>query len=170
MRRTLVAVLVAFVAAVPAAAQPASDTTCRAAFRAYDAAVKGFSMARDDGQALHSMISRAAQRVRRADCLTALDDLRALERLQRQVAGSVTFESGASIRPVALQVGIVPGYADEFAARRFFGELGYRVRSQGAPGLGRRIYLGPFATEGGIAAAADLARRAGFVAPYARLF
>ena len=55
-------------------------------------------------------------------------------------------------------------------ARQYFGGLGLRVRSIGAPGLGRRIYVGPFATEGGLAEATEIARRGGFVAPYPARF
>jgi hypothetical protein len=173
MRRIVFAALLALAPAAGALAAGPSDgeTVCRNAFRAYDFAVLNFGNSGERAnEVLAPAIGKAAQRVRREGCLTPFDDVAALARLRAEVAGTVAFDGGAPIRPIALQVGIVPGYAGEFAARQFFGELGYRVRSQGAPGLGRRIYLGPFATEGGMAYAADLARRAGFVAPYPRRF
>ena len=56
--------------------------------------------------------------------------------------------------------------ADEANAIAFFNAHGARARSIGAAGLGRRIYLGPFATQGALDQARDLAVAAGFTAPY----
>jgi hypothetical protein len=141
---------------------------CERLFRDYDTAlrVSGGGFGRPD-LVLPTRVSRTAQRVREGGCLTWFgEDPRALAALQADLAAGLRGESGAPIRPVTLQLGIVPGYFSEFQARQFFGELGYRVRSRGAPGLGRRIGLGPFTTEGGLAEAAAAARRAGFPAPY----
>jgi hypothetical protein len=170
MRLPIILAVAAF-ALGPSSAGAASVQDCLRGFRSYDVAVLNFDGSTDlDDVALPMQVGRAAQRLRARDCVTHLDDLVALTRLRESLEGAVVGESGAPIRPIALQVGIVGGIFDEVQARDFFGRLGYRVRSQGAPGLGRRIYLGPFATEGGMAEAAEIARRAGFVAPYPRRF
>ena len=57
---------------------------------------------------------------------------------------------GAAIAPVGLHAGVVTNMEDDAAARAFFAANGVPARSIGAPGLGRRIYLGPFATEGAL--------------------
>lgn len=166
---TLVALLALGLAGcAPGLALRAAPADCERLFRDYDTAlrVSGGGFGRPD-LVLPTRVSRAAQRVRVGGCLTDFgEDPRALAALQANLAAGVRGESGAPIRPVTLQLGIVPGIFSEFEARRFFGELGYRVRSRGAPGLGRRIGLGPFTTEGGLAEAAEAARRAGFPAPY----
>ncbi len=146
----------------------AAPTDCARLFRDYDVALRtsGGGFGRPD-LVLPTRVSRTAQRVRLGGCLTDFgEDQRALAALGPDLAAGLRGESGAPIRPVTLQLGIVPSYFNEFEARRFFGGLGYRVRSRGAPGLGRRIGLGPFTTAGGLAEAAEAARRAGFPAPY----
>ena len=65
-----------------------------------------------------------------------------------------------------MHAGVVTSMEDEAAALAFFAATGRRARSIGAAGLGRRIYLGPFATEGALDGATALARAAGFAAPY----
>jgi hypothetical protein len=59
---------------------------------------------------------------------------------------------------------------DEARVRAFFEARGVRARSVGDPMLGRRIYIGPFATQGGLESAAALARSIGFIAPYPAYF
>ena len=65
---------------------------------------------------------------------------------------------GAPIERTWVQAGVVGGITAEVQARQFFSGLGFNVRSRGAPGLGRRIFIGPFATEGGLQDAMQLAR------------
>ncbi len=152
------------------------EPTCLVLFRNYDTAVQVFGYTdrdRDGGISLMvpTAVDRAGQRLRENGCLTSEDDLSAAFRLtDEDVAAVLQGENGASIAPISVSAGIVLGIASEVQARQFFGAAGIRVRSIGAPGLGRRIYLGPFATEGGLAAAIDLAERAGFVAPYPARF
>jgi hypothetical protein len=161
------AVGLALLLAAPAlAAQPG----CARLFATYDRAVHDFSYSGWGERPLAPAISRAVQRLRQQGCVTGWDDVSLLPSLGVEIADSLQGEHGAPIRPTTLQVGIVEGIGLELDARRFFGELGYRVRSQGAPWLGRRIYLGPFTTEGGLAEAAAVAERSGFVAPYPRRF
>lgn len=101
----------------------------------------------------------------RADCITRLDDL-TIEAAPR----SLVRESGVPIDPIALHAGVVAGITGELRVRDYFADRGIRVRSVGHIALGRRIYLGPFSTDGGRRAAAQAAREAGFVAPYPAFF
>ena len=57
-------------------------------------------------------------------------------------------DGGPAIRPVPVHLGIVTGISDEALVTRYFRGLGYRSRGIGAEGLGRRIYIGPFTTQG----------------------
>ena len=101
----------------------------------------------------------------RADCITRLDDLTIASAPRTPVT-----ESGAPIDPISLHAGVTAGITGELRVRDYFAERGVRVRSVGSFALGRRIYLGPFSTEGGLRAAAQAAREAGFVAPYPAFF
>lgn len=101
----------------------------------------------------------------RADCITAPGDLRLAAAPRTPVT-----KSGPPIRPIALHAGVAAGLLTELRAREYFAARGVRVRSVGDPALGRRIYLGPFSTEGGLQAAAQAAREVGFVAPYPARF
>ena len=56
---------------------------------------------------------------------------------------------------------------DEGRVTQFFRGLGYRSRGVGAVGLGRRLYIGPFTSQGSLDQALATAREAGFIAPYA---
>jgi hypothetical protein len=67
---------------------------------------------------------------------------------------------------VPVHLGIVTGIGDEAFVTRHFRGLGYRSRGIGAEGLGRRIYIGPFTSQGALDQALTVAREAGFVAPY----
>ena len=66
-----------------------------------------------------------------------------------------------------MHVGIVTGIYDEGRATQFFRGLGYRSRGVGAAGLGRRLYIGPFTSQGALDEAIAVAREAGFITPYA---
>ena len=71
-------------------------------------------------------------------------------------------------RPTAVHVGIVMSMYDEGRATQFFRGLGYRSRGVGAPdGLGRRLYIGPFTSQGALDEALSIAREAGFISPFA---
>lgn len=175
MRKAVLIALAAAVAATAApapAAAPGVDQTCVNRFRAYDRSITEFSNSGwGEGQPMMAAsTSRAIQRLRQADCLTDWDDLAIMPTVQQELQGRLEGEHGAPIRATSLLVGVVQGYSGELQARQFFSALGYRVRSQGAPFLGRRIFIGPFATEGGLAEATAVALRAGFVAPYPKFF
>jgi hypothetical protein len=160
----------AAVALAPSAWALGQGRDCERILQDYDRTVLFYSSSADVGVALQPQIAQAAQKAFLAGCITRDLDMIRLNRLTDEMAGATVVESGAAIRPIALQVGIVGGITSEVQARTFFSGLGLRVRSQGAPGLGRRIYLGPFQTAGGLASAAALAERAGFIAPYPRRF
>lgn len=156
-------------------AQAGAEPSCLVLFRNYDQAVQIYGNTTNNRRAetvwrVPPAVSRTGQRLREGGCLTSDQDLAATYLLSDDVRGTRIVESGAPIEPIYLQAGIVEGITSEVQARQFFGGLGVRVRSQGAPGLGRRIFVGPFATEGGLAAATDLALQAGFVAPYPARF
>lgn len=161
-------------ASVPGGLTPI-EPNCVSLFRNYDRAVLqfGYSDRVRDGRVsflVPTAVGRAGQRLRQYDCLTTNEDIFRMTLLAPTLRGALVGESGAAIEPISLHVGIVPGITSEVQTRTFFNSLGIRTRSIGAPGLGRRIFLGPFATAGGLAEATDIALQAGFVAPYPRRF
>ena len=85
-------------------------------------------------------------------------------------AGPPVVDGGPAIPPVSLHAGVVTNMADDADARAFFEAHGVPARSIGSPGLGRRIYLGPFRTQAALDGARDLAVRAGFAYPYPASF
>jgi hypothetical protein len=121
---------------------------------------------RFDGDLVESpALQRQGIRLIRADCITRMRHLDAMGPPPAPVA-----ESGAAIRPISVHAGAVAGIIEEMRVREHFRQLGVRVRSVGHVSLGRRIYLGPFATEGGVRSAQAAAVAAGFQAPYPRRF
>lgn len=109
--------------------------------------------------------------LRQNGCLTLSRDLADLEALAADRAGFRPADSGAAIRPVAVHVGVVTNMEDEARVRAFFEALGYRATSIGSSRLGRRVHVGPVASEGALKDLIQIAREAGFVAPYpARFF
>lgn len=157
--------------AAPASAAAPTEEVCTRLFQRFDRDILMFS---SPGQTEDLLLSRnaqgSAQRLMEVGCVTREADLAPLDALARELRGTLTGESGAPIERIWLHVGIVPGISSEVALRGFFADIGLRARGIGAPTLGRRIYVGPFVTEGGLAEAAAIARRAGFVAPYPRRF
>lgn len=109
--------------------------------------------------------------LRQNGCLTMSRDLADLDALTAERAGFRPLDSGTAIRPVAVHVGVVTSMEDDARVRAFFEALGYRATSIGSSRLGRRVYVGPVASEGALAELVEIARAAGFVAPYpARFF
>lgn len=107
-----------------------------------------------------------AQILRNAGCITLTRELAGME----VVALPAVTDSGPAIAPVGLHAGVVTNMADDARARAFFESKGVRARSVGSAPLGRRIYLGPFATQGALDQAAALAIAAGFASPYPASF
>lgn len=111
------------------------------------------------------LIGPAAQ-LRQAGCIT---DSAALSGMESVDLPPVT-GGGPAIEPIALHAGVVTSMEDDARARAYFEAHGVRARSVGSAALGRRIYLGPFATRNEIDGAATLARAAGFTSPYPARF
>lgn len=122
---------------------------------------------RTDLNMLPAGLSRQTERLRRAGCFTRPEDLAGTLALGQRLAPDWRIVAGATpIRTVPMHAGVVAGIGDEIRATDFFRGLGYRVRTIGAPMMGRRVYVGPFRSEEALAQAMEVARQAGFIAPY----
>lgn len=157
---TLSAVALALVACAPIGQQVASEQDCVALFRQYDDMEQW--VARPDWRTIPIELNFQQIRLRNAGCITMSADLAGMEALPLV---PVTDSGPVTVR-VFLHAGVVTSDADDARVRAFFEARGVRARSIGEAGLGRRIYLGPFATAGALEAARALATSAGFVAPY----
>jgi hypothetical protein len=154
--------------AVAGATRAPDPATCERLFWNYDvkARVYGTNWFREDGDILPGPLSRPTQALRNNGCLTSSGDLDGLAELFQRLAPYRIVQSGPAIRPVPIHLGIVTGIYDEGRVTQFFRGLGYRSRGVGAEGLGRRIYIGPFTSQGAVDQALAVAREAGFIAPY----
>lgn len=148
----------------PARVARGDSAACVGAFRWYDtvAATMSTPSGRDDQMAIPPALQIPVARIHSLGCLTMSDDLAPMATAERPPVAN----SGAAIPATLIHAGVVTSMADEANALAFFAAHGARARGLGAAGLGRRIYLGPFATEGALARARDLAVAAGFTAPY----
>lgn len=175
MRLPLAACVLAILAGCadgPIADQPSrgDPAVCTDLFLKYDRAVRFHPANRygsDDAPApmVPAAVERPSRLLVREGCLTSSADLDAMPALAASLSGRTLTNSGASIPQTPLHVGIVTGLEDEREATRFFRGLGYRSRGVGAPTLGRRIYIGPFVSQGALDEATAIARDAGFIAP-----
>lgn len=107
------------------------------------------------------------------DCMTRPRDLSRLDAVAaaRQAEGWRIRDSGAPApSPGSVHAGTVTSDAEATRAVAFFEGLGIRATTIGAPGLGRRVFIGPFRTRGAVGEAILLAAEAGFVAPYPSQF
>jgi hypothetical protein len=161
----ILAAAVLALAAPLAAAQPQADgAACVAMFRQFDLLQSMYpnNRARYQNRAAQPPVMAQAQLLRNAGCITMTRELAPMATLQpRPVAGG-----GPAIVPVQLHVGVVTSMQDDASVRAFFEANGIRARSIGSAPLGRRIYIGPFASQGALDQARDLAVRAGFASPY----
>ena len=148
----------------PALVTRGDGPACVAAFRWYDSARATMSTpsGRGDRMAIPPDLQMPVNRIRSLRCLTFSDDLAPMATAARPPVA----DGGPAIPPTSIHAGVVTSMADEAAALAFFADHGVRARSLGAAGLGRRIYLGPFATQGALDQARDLAVAAGFASPY----
>jgi hypothetical protein len=158
----------AVIATGPAAPARGTAEVCEPLFREFDRQKRLFPAGPhpESEQVAPPALERQGNRLMRADCITRSRHLEPMATAPR----IPVVERGTAIRPTSIHAGAVPGLFTEFQVRDHFRERGIRVRSVGESALGRRIYLGPFRTEGGLAEAAQAAREAGFVAPYAAFF
>lgn len=139
---------------------------CEPLFREFDRLRQLYGAGPQTEVAVSQPLARQGDRLMRADCISRARHLDAMAQAPRTVVG----ERGAPIAPISIHAGAVPGFLTEFETRAYFRQRGIRVRGIGEATLGRRIYLGPFSTEGGLADATQAAREAGFVAPYPTRF
>ena len=148
-------------AGVPARGDSAS---CVNAFQWYDtvAATMSTPSGRSDRMSIPPALQVPVARIQSLGCLTMSDDLAPMVTATRPPIAN----SGPAIAPTSIHAGVVTNMADEAEAVAFFTAHGARTRTIGAAGLGRRIYVGPFATQGALDQARDLAVAAGFASPY----
>ena len=147
---------------------PVSGNTCVALFQQFDVLETMYpsNQRRYENRVAPPLVEAQAQRLRVAGCITMTRDLQGMESLP----ATRLADAGPPIPPVSLHAGVVTSMADDARARAFFEARGVPVRTVGSAPLGRRVYLGPFATQGGLDQARDLALRAGFAAPYPARF
>ena len=138
---------------------------CVALFRHFDYLERTLSIPWRERWTVAPEFMRSADRLRQADCFTLTTDLSLDAPAPDRPAAMPT-----AIQPIALHAGVVTNMADDAAARARFEAGGVRARSVGHPALGRRIYLGPFASEEALVHARDLAISAGFDYPYPARF
>jgi hypothetical protein len=152
----------------PAGPSRASGNVCVGLFQQFDALERMYpnNQRRYENRVAHPYVEAQAQRIRQAGCITMTRDLAAMEATE----GAPVGDAGPAIAPVALHAGVVTNMQDDARALAFFAAHGVPARSVGSAPLGRRIYLGPFAAQGALDQARDLALRAGFVAPYPARF
>lgn len=174
MRQIILPLLLALLGtgAAAAAAPGAPDrAACERAFRAYENALWLYpdNQWGDDVPVLRPDVARAARGLVRAGCLTTAQDLVHLPALAQSLAPFAITDSGPAIRPTTVSLGIVTGFGVEHEATLFFRGLGYRSRGVGAQTLGRRLFIGPFTSQGALDQALEVARQAGFIAPHVAL-
>ena len=155
-------------APAPIASPADRAATCVTRFQYFDLMESLYPNQRrkDEQRVAAPPVEAAGQRVREAGCITMTVDL----------AGMATAvppppsPPGAAIAPISVHAGVVTNMADEANAIAFFQGHGLRARSIGSAPLGRRIYLGRFASQGALDDALALARAAGFASPYPASF
>lgn len=151
-------------ACAPGGPQAAQTANCIGLFRHYDALER--TARRPENRTIPPVLAFQQTRLRASDCITMAADLAGMEALP----AAPVVDSGAMIVPTTLHAGVVTSDADDARARAFFEARGVQARSVGEAGLGRRVYIGPFATDGAIRDARALAVSAGFAHPYAAAF
>jgi hypothetical protein len=137
---------------------------CVPLFQQYDVleSVYPDNQRRFDDRVAAPPVEAQAQRLRNAGCITMTADLAGMERY----AGPPVRDGGAKIPGTSLHVGVVTSMEDDARARAFFESKGVPVRTIGSAALGRRVYVGPFGTEGALSSARSMAIAAGFAFPY----
>ena len=146
----------------------AGGRSCVSLFRELDTAERFQGRLFDEpSAAVPTAIEPIAGWLRSRDCLTRSTDLAGMSAALRDPSlprGSGVRAPGGAL----VHVGAVTGTRDDFRALDYFEALGYPAYSLGTAGVGRRIYVGPMATDAGVAAVIDAARRAGFAYPYVK--
>ncbi len=141
-----------------------SGSDCVSLFRLFDTMEKNMSTPtgwRDRVVAPPELMWMAG-RLRQANCMTLTADLAGMEAVP--VAPAPT--AGPAISPISVHAGVVTNMNDDARSRAYFENQGIGVRTIGNGALGRRVYLGPFATGSEVERAMNVAREAGFAYPY----
>lgn len=154
------------ISAGTAGAQSLDNPRCPMWFNLYDTTVQQFGNNTRGNRQAPAPVMNAARQVRMGNCLTFARALAGLDAIPEAAGAKARTPSGPAIRPIYIHAGIVTSTEDDARARAFFERQGLGVRSVGAAYLGRRIYVGPFATAGQLEAARTLAIQAGFAYPY----
>jgi hypothetical protein len=166
MRRAVILLAGCFALTLPTAVRAADPARCLALFIDYDRRAISYPTTSFGEVTPPAALSQPIQRLRSAGCLTTSADLDAMAPLAVRLSPFVIDRSGPAIPPVPVHLGVVTSISDEARATAFFRGLGYRSRGVGAEGLGRRLYVGPFATQSALDQALAVAREAGFIAPF----
>lgn len=124
------------------------------------------SVLRGENRTIPLAIQPIVVRLRSEGCLTYSRDLVGMESAPRDLAA--TPAAGRRTPGLLVHAGIVTSMGDDARARGYFSSLGYDSYSLGVAGLGRRIYVGPLASQGQAQAVMEAAQRAGFQYPYVR--
>jgi hypothetical protein len=142
----------------------ASAEQCVALFRQFDVLENLYpdNQRRFQDRVASPPVAAQAQWLRNAGCITMNADLAGMD----EYAGPLVADGGAAIPPTSLHAGVVTSMEDDARARAFFSGKGVPVRTIGSAPLGRRVYIGPFGTEGAVNGARELALGAGFAFPY----
>ncbi len=170
MRRLAAALaLIAATGACAAASRPPNAAVCADLFAGYDTAARVYGVSSNYGTRIvpPAPLSRWIVQLRSNGCLTGSYDLDGMDSLAQRLAPFAIADSGPAIRATPVHLGIVTSIYDEARVTHFVRGLGYRSRGIGAEGLGRRLYIGPFTSQGALDQALTVAREAGFIAPYA---
>lgn len=168
MRSFAALAVVAGLSACTDAPAPSGGADCVTLFQRFDAIEATMSTpgGRRDRQTIPPDLQWITSVIRQNGCISFTDELDLAA-----APGAAIVESGPALpRPVRVHAGAVTSMADDAAAQAFFRAHGVPVTSIGSPALGRRIYIGPFTTQGGLDAGLTLARGAGFTHAYPARF
>ncbi len=146
----------------PATSRNASGADCIVLFEQYDILDRTLPTPRRERWTVAPELMRQAEWLRNGGCITMTVDLAGME----DVPVVPVADSGAAIPPTTLHVGVVTTTDDDMRSIRYFEARGIRAFSIGKAGLGRRVYVGPFGTEGALEGARQAALEAGFAFPY----
>jgi hypothetical protein len=145
----------------------ASPYNCIALFQEFDILYRrqGTLTGRFRNMSVSPEVWRQGMALSNAGCLSYTDELTGLDS-----TGGTVSDGGQAIPPISVHAGVVTNMDDEARAIAFFEARGVRVRTIGNAALGRRIYLGPFGTQGAVEDAIALSQQGGFRWPYPAQF
>lgn len=147
---------------------PPAPADCVALFQRFDLIEATMSTAgpRGDRPTIRRELQMVTSAIRQHGCISLSRELNFSATPPLPVADS----GPRLVPPTRIHAGAVTSMADDAAARAFFAAHGVHATSIGSAALGRRIYIGPFATRGAFDSARALARSAGFTNAYPARF